>query len=262
MKTLYPGSIGPEVKLWQLFLRGLFEESEIIINGKFDEFTVESTKDFQNSRNLSADGVVGPKTLSEALKLGFDVMKDESEGQSGPNWPLRPQDAPLNSLTRAKLFGRFSFVPNPTKGNPEGIRLTDSWAADNITTVNIPCLSGLPGSNKDGTVLVHRAIARQFEKLFVDWSEAGLNKKILTWGGVWVPRFVRGSRTSLSNHSWGTAFDINAQWNGLGVRPALMEEKGSVRELVEIAFANGFYWGGWFKSRPDGMHFEAYKIVE
>jgi len=98
--------------------------------------------------------------------------------------------------------------------------------------------------------------------LFDDWQSANLTEKILSWGGSWVPRFVRGSRTSLSNHAWGTAFDINHQWNGLGIRPTLRDEKGSVRDLVEIAYQNGFYWGGWFKSRPDGMHFEAYKIIE
>jgi hypothetical protein len=65
----------------------------------------------------------------------------------------------------------------------------------------------------------------------------------------------------LSNHAWGTAFDINVQWNGLGITPAFRNEAGSVRDLVEIAYQNGFYWGGWFKSRQDGMHFEVYKIV-
>lgn len=35
-----------------------------------------------------------------------------------------------------------------------------------------------------------------------------------------------------------------------------MGKQGCVRELVEIATEQGFYWGGHFKSRPDGMHFE------
>jgi hypothetical protein len=37
-------------------------------------------------------------------------------------------------------------------------------------------------------------------------------------------------------------------------------QKGSVRELVQIANNNGFYWGGHF-SRKDGMHFEIAKVV-
>ena len=74
-----------------------------------------------------------------------------------------------------------------------------------------------------------------------------------------MPRFVRGSRTILSNHSFGTAFDINVPWNLLGSVPALVGQKGSVRELVPIANQNGFYWGGHFP-RKDGMHFSIAKL--
>ena len=50
-------------------------------------------------------------------------------------------------------------------------------------------------------------------------------------------------------------------WNGLGARPALVGQKGCVRELVEIANRNGFYWGGHF-TRLDGMHWEVAKILD
>jgi hypothetical protein len=79
---------------------------------------------------------------------------------------------------------------------------------------------------------------------------------VLTWEGSFAPRFVRGSNVTLSNHAWGTAFDINYAWNTLGAQPALRGQKGSVRELVPIANEFGFYWGGHFKGRADGMHFE------
>jgi hypothetical protein len=42
--------------------------------------------------------------------------------------------------------------------------------------------------------------------------------------------------------------------------PALVGQKGSVREIVPIANEFGFYWGGHF-TRKDGMHFEIAKIV-
>jgi D-alanyl-D-alanine carboxypeptidase len=69
------------------------------------------------------------------------------------------------------------------------------------------------------------------------------------------PRFVRGSTATLSNHSFGSAFDINSKWNERGHRPALVGEKGSTLELVPIAHKWGFWWGGHFTT-PDGMHFE------
>lgn len=64
-----------------------------------------------------------------------------------------------------------------------------------------------------------------------------------------------------SNHAWGTAFDINVPWNGLGATPALVGARGSVRKLVPLANEHGFYWGGHFNGRPDGMHFEIAQIL-
>jgi hypothetical protein len=103
-------------------------------------------------------------------------------------------------------------------------------------------------------------IGAQVQMLFRAWEDAGLRNRLLTWAGGFVPRFVRGSRTTLSNHAWGTAFDVNVAWNARGAMPALRGEKGSVRELVPIANDFGFYWGGHF-SRRDGMHFEAARVL-
>jgi hypothetical protein len=38
-----------------------------------------------------------------------------------------------------------------------------------------------------------------------------------------VPRHLRGSRTVLSNHAFGSAFNRNERFNKLGQRPALVE---------------------------------------
>jgi hypothetical protein len=95
--------------------------------------------------------------------------------------------------------------------------------------------------------------------LWTAWEKKGLLNLVLTYGGAYNPRLVRGG-TSLSPHAFGTAFDINYEWNKLGVQPVLAGEKGSVRELVLIANKYGFYWGGHFNKRPDGMHFEVAKL--
>lgn len=251
---LKKGSTGVEVEKWQTFLRGLDIYSEIIVSGFFDEETEKETKAFQSSNGIQADGIVGPNTLGTAEKINY-LTKDDQ------NWPLNPGIKNLSYIERQKLFGYFSYVPAPSSGNPEAIKITDGWAKDNITSIIIPQLTNVPGCLKNGSIQVHKKIADQTCDLFCAWEASGLAAGILSWGGSWVPRFIRGSRTSLSNHAWGTAFDINTQWNGLGKRPALAGSKGSVREMVDIAVQHGFYWGGWFPNRPDGMHFEAYKIV-
>jgi hypothetical protein len=81
---------------------------------------------------------------------------------------------------------------------------------------------------------------------------------ILTFDGAYTSRFIRCSNKTLSNHAFGTAFDINAGENPLGAQPALPGRKGCVFELVPTAHQFGFYWGGHF-SRRDGMHFEIAK---
>lgn len=71
--------------------------------------------------------------------------------------------------------------------------------------------------------------------------------------GALCARFVRGSNRSISNHSWGTAIDLNleGQLDGFG--------DGSTQfGLLPIAEAfndEGWYWGATYR-REDSMHFE------
>lgn len=252
MKLLKLGSTGPDVRKWQTFLtgQGLLQTP---VNGVFDEATKEASKAFQRLHNLEPDGVVGDKTVGAAMILGFGLLQDTSEGIDSANWPPKPSFHPLTgNAQRGEVFGKFSFRHKPLPGNKENIEVTDNWARDNIVTVNIPQL--VPVKNSPA-VQFHKKAKKQLEKLWKEWGDAGLLHLVLTWGGSYVPRFIRGSTSILSNHAFGSAFDINVEWNLLGAVPALVGRKGSVRELVEIANNNGFYWGGHF-TRLDGMHFE------
>ena len=261
LQILRRGSTGHDVDRWKTFLRGLSPNSSVIVNGTFDIVAEIETKSFQSRKGLVPDGMVGPKTIAVALQAGYPLMDDPTLDINGPNWPPRPAVGPLNHNDREKLFGRFSYVASPTIGNPEENIITGDWLNKSITNVNVPQLRGTPGFPKSGIVSIHTAILQQFLNLFKAWDDAGLTYLIVTWGGSWAPRFIRGSRTVLSNHAWATAFDINVQWNQLGIQPAFRGATGSTRELVDIAYEHGFYWGGWFPNRPDGMHFEAYKIL-
>lgn len=249
-------STGPLVKAWQTFLRGqgLFFG---VIDGKFDADTKQASMDFQKKHNLQPDGVIGNKTFGLAMQEGFEGVADNREDNSGANFPSPPSFDPLTSnAERQEVFGKFSFRHKPLPTNLENIEVTDDWQTKNIVTVSIPQLVGIKGNDR---VSFHKLGARQLVKLWADWEAAGLLSRILTWDGSYVARFVRGSKTVLSNHAFGSAFDINVPWNGLGALPALVGQKGSVRELVDLANKNGFYWGGHFK-RKDGMHFEIAKL--
>lgn len=257
MEILRLNSKGESVLKWQNFLIGQgFDTGGA--DGLFGEDTFNATKKFQSSNGLNPDGVVGNITAGKAMLLGFGILEDTSKLITSANWPSKPAFKPLvSNEERAKLFGSFSYKHKPIPGNYENIEVTDNWAKKNIVTVPIPQLSHVLTSKK---ISFHQSGAKQVKQLFIDWEKANLLHLILAWNGSYVPRFIRGSNTVLSNHSFGTAFDINYEWNKLGALPALVGQKGSVRQLVEIANKNGFYWGGHF-TRLDGMHFELAKLL-
>lgn len=72
------------------------------------------------------------------------------------------------------------------------------------------------------------------------------------WGYCF--RNVRGSNDKLSNHSSGTAIDLNATKHPLGKVGTFPAEK--VPMIRALAKKYGMIWGGDFKSRADEMHFE------
>lgn len=257
LKLIKINSSGSLVKAWQFFLTGQgFYKDEV--DGKFGPHTKQATIDFQKKFNLQPDGIVGNKTFGLAMQLGFEGVEDRRKDKSGSDWPPKPGFNPLTTnAARQKLFGVFTYEHKPLPGNPENIRITNNWAKENIVTVTIPQLKRITGSDK---MQFHKQAAPQLIRLWKDWEAADLLHLVLSYEGSYVARFVRGSTSVLSNHSFGTAFDINYAWNKLGAVPALTGQKGSVRELAPIANENGFYWGGHF-SRLDGMHFEIARLL-
>jgi hypothetical protein len=215
------------------------------------------------------DGIWGSKT--EAANAAWEAANrsefqrddgnDIREGRAGSpdtaaSNALHP---PLSSTQRAATFGGpFRWVHAPQPGNRENIRILDGWESNNIETVEVPQLRRIPGNFS--RMRLNKRVVRQTLRLWAAWERAGLLGKILSYEGAYVPRLIRGSSTSLSNHAYGTAFDINYYWNQLGRTPARAGATGSVRELVPLAHEHGFFWGGNF-TRLDGMHFEVCRIL-
>jgi hypothetical protein len=157
------------------------------------------------------------------------------------------------------MFSSYTFQPAPVPGNPEAIHITSGWIAENLVSVQVPQLAGVAGAPASGHIQLHRLVAPKVVELFARWEQAGLHQLCVTYEGSFVPRFIRGSRSELSSHAYGSAFDINASWNGFGALPTRLGGKGSVRRLVPIGNELGFYWGGHF-TRRDGMHFELARL--
>ena len=258
MQTLRLGSRGEDVEKWQYFLRGR-ELLMTEVNGEFGASTHQATQEFQSRHGLLDDGIVGNRTFAEAMRIGFSAVQDDPSLPDTLDGPPKPPFNALGPTGRNQVFGSFTYETAPAPGNPEAIRVTSSWAQENLLRINIPQLAGIKGVPSSGELLLHKLAAPRVAQLFERWEQAGLSKLVLTFGGAYTPRFVRGKLGVLSAHAHGTAFDINVAWNGFGIHPANVGAKGSVRELVPLANELGFYWGGHFTKR-DGMHFELVKV--
>jgi len=139
-----------------------------------------------------------------------------------------------------------------------------------IVDIDVPQLKfarGYPGYFR-----CHKFAANSFTALFQAWEQADLLHLIVVYEGCFVPRYKRHQAPpggaaqperrsadvdQLSNHSFGSAFDMNYDENTFPAQPAMCGEFGSTRELVEPAAALGFYWGGYFE---DGNHFELARL--
>lgn len=256
LKPIKLGSIGPIVDQWQTFLRG--QGFLVEASGIFDPATDAATRAFQKRHQLDIDGKVGNQTFGFAGTLGFELV-DQTEVDTA--YPPLPDFPPLVSdAARQAIFGPLEFVAAPTADNPEAIRITNGWEGTHLVRVTLPQLVGIAGANPSGRVFFHKKGAAQLQGLWAAWQERGLLHRVLDYGGAFNPRFVRGSSTQLSNHAFGTAFDINVPMNRLGTEPAPPAVKGCVYELVPLAHQFGFFWGGHF-SRRDGMHFELARLL-
>jgi hypothetical protein len=89
---------------------------------------------------------------------------------------------------------------------------------------------------------------KEFHELIEPIDEGALDD----WGYAF--RMVRGSTTNLSNHSSGTAIDLNATKHPLGKAGTFPAEK--VPMIRALAKKYGLKWGGDYQNRKDEMHFE------
>ncbi len=257
MRLLRKGSTGEDVQKWEHFLVGLGLLD--VADGVFDDFTKKATIIFQRKSRLSADGLVGNGTYGKAMLQGFGLVEDEEEDEGSANWPPPPSFRTWNREMTDTNLGKIEYEATE-KG---AVRITNGWDKENIIVINIPQLNklGQRWGHKNGDIKFHKKGAQQMINMWAAWEKEGLLHLVTDWSGSYYPRFIRGNRTRLSNHSYGTAFDINVRSNGLGKIPPAKGKPGSVRELVPIANDFGFFWGGHYRNRKDGMHFEVAKLL-
>lgn len=242
-------------------------------DGMFGPNTRAALIQFQVKLGLAQTAFVDANTFEALASKGLVLLTPPIDGAKlGSDWPPRPNEPPRPDFNlTSSLFGEFKFRHTPTASNPEKIEILDGWENDNIVDLHIPQLDKCLFAGERhyarrevGMIRCHKHAAAAFQELFSRWEEAGLLDRILTCAGVFNARLKRGASNikpvNLSNHAWGTAIDLNAWENPLGNIPVGVGARGAVRELVGIANGLGFFWGGHYGGRPDGMHFELAQI--
>jgi hypothetical protein len=128
-----------------------------------------------------------------------------------------------NGWTASKDAAEINIISVPIKGTKIKVRCAKAVA---------PLIAGF---------------CAEFHELIEPIDEGSLDD----WGYCF--RMVRGSTDNLSNHSSGTAVDLNATRHRLGRKGTFPNEK--VPMIRALAKKYGMLWGGDFR-RYDEMHFE------
>jgi hypothetical protein len=134
---------------------------------------------------------------------------------------------------RYRVVGGGRIAPDP------------AWVAANISTEVVPIL---------GSVTCHKELFPQLRAALLEVQQLGLADEIHPgeYAGCYYPRFIANT-TTLSNHSFGLALDLNVPGN----------QRGTVGEMnravVSIFKTWGFAWGGDWRW-TDPMHFELAEV--
>jgi hypothetical protein len=278
------GNVPAEVQRWQYFLRRQRIPQTGSIDGQFGMKTEAATKIFQVGAGLPVNGKVDVRTLDKASERGYTIAPDDYyELRAGADFPRPPSDisSPSNA-TRNRDFTCFKFLQRPLNQRPDAEAIVikgscddqfSDWEGRHVVEFDMPQLEFARGYT--GSFRCHVKAAPLFSALFEKWEQDDLLHLIVSFEGCFVPRYKRnqappgpsghGEKKSsderaLSNHSFGSAFDINFVDNMLGTEPAISGQRGSVRELVAAANSLGIFWGGHFSAPQDGMHFEISRL--
>lgn len=120
-------------------------------------------------------------------------------------------------------------------------KLLHTWLFPDGTTLRLR-------NGSAGFLLAHLAL--WFDHEIEDLKEPVLDD----WGYAYRP--VRGYTSTLSNHSSGTAEDLNATDHPLGVEHTFKPmEVAAIHKRLEL-YEGTIRWGGDYVGRKDAMHFE------
>jgi hypothetical protein len=178
-------------------------------------------------------------------------------------------------FTLAERMEHFPLDFTVKNDGTPSIKVPEAWEKANLLRLG-PYQGGVKFSPR-----VHLFAAAVFSRFFAIIEVENVMSHIRTYDGGYVPRLKRGVtlpaagspksayEKQLSNHSRGTAIDLNAGWNPIGKPYDAKKHAGqgslafiiALAERVRIDQEDGTEWGivcgaHWEGASIDPMHFE------
>jgi hypothetical protein len=188
------------------------------------------------------------------------VSEMASSGLVGAGEDFENQGAETEALTEEMRLAKTRFNRGITQprnrtmleilGSPR-----ESYSTDCQSVTN-PRIRGLLETRSVGpiTVTMLRPALDSLERVMarLQQTDPDIYDKVGTAGAL-CARLVRGSTSSISNHSWGSAIDLTLE--GELDRFADGGTQFGLLILAEYFNDEGWYWGATY-NREDSMHFE------
>jgi len=216
------------------------------------EMITEVTKLWQLTHGLAADGYFGPNTQQS-------VTAAMTPPPYAPSTEWEPWDGPLarQPKNRTQVYEMF--------GNPGSGTVNPAWQAANI--IELHDLNKLPGVPSKWYVKLHKDI-EPYAREGLRRAQISSKYEIVRFGGFVFRHVQYNSKNPLSYHSWGIAFDVDADRNyaktfAAGTKPVPWSPEwmkiwpsGVDQAFVHALASCGFTWGGSWSTFVDPMHFE------
>ena len=223
---------------------GAYVQQQPLIDVVVNETWADTLGMTRDNALLVRTGAKAPATVAKEVRKLFGAAASVTLVDKATRIGLQPGAKLIAVVTgtvadavgvfRYTVLGGGRIAPDP------------AWVREHITTETLPIL---------GSVTCNKLIFPQLRAALEDIREQGLSDKIHPdqFAGCYYPRFIAGTST-LSNHAFGLALDINAVENQRGT-VGLID-----RGVVQVFQKWGFTWGGDWRY-TDPMHFEMNTLV-
>lgn len=200
--------------------------------------------------------------LREDMSLLANSSTSPAPAATGFDLPDENFEAPpeTEALTEAMLLAKTRFNKGITQPKNRVMMEVLGPPRDSYSTecqpVTSPRLKALMETRQIGpiTVTMLRPALDSLQRIMdrLRETDPDIHAKIGTAGAI-CARFIRGSATAVSNHSWGTAIDLTLE----GQLDPFADGGTQFGLLILAEYFNdeGWFWGATY-GREDSMHFE------